>query len=69
MQHGDYKVVYAHLSKLNVEEGQTVKQGQKIGEIGSTGTSNGPHCHWEIRRISDNESIDPAPTLKKGDTV
>ena len=69
VQHGDYKVVHAHLSKISVEEGQTVKQGQKIGEIGSTGASTGAHCHWEIRRISDNESIDPAPNLNKGDKV
>ena len=69
VQHGDYKVVHAHLSKIVVEEGQTVKQGQKIGEVGSTGTSTGPHCHWEIRRISDNESVDPAPSLNKGDVV
>ena len=69
IQHGDYKVVYAHLSKINVEVGQTVKQGQKVGEIGSTGTSTGPHCHWEIRRISDNESINPTTSLKVGEVV
>lgn len=69
VQHGDYKVVHAHLSKIDVVEGQEVKQGQKIGEIGSTGSSTGAHCHWEIRRISDNESVDPAPELNKGDVV
>ena len=66
---GNYRVKYMHLSKISVSKGDTVTRGQKVGEIGSTGISTGPHCHWEIRRISDNESTDPAPSLKKGDTV
>ena len=64
-----YRTKYMHLSKISVSKGDTVKRGQKVGEIGSTGSSTGPHCHWEIRRISDNESTDPAPSLNKGDTV
>ena len=66
---GDYRTKYMHLSKIDVNKGKTVKRGDKIGEIGSTGNSTGPHCHWEIRRLSDNESCDPAPNLKKGDKV
>lgn len=66
---GDYRTKYMHLSKIQVSKGATVKQGIQIGEIGSTGNSTGAHCHWEIRRISDNESCDPAPTLMKGDKV
>ena len=64
-----YRTKYMHLSKISVSKGDTVKRGQKVGEIGSTGSSTGSHCHWEIRRISDNESTDPAPSLNKGDTV
>lgn len=64
-----YRVKYMHLSKINVKVGNIVKRGEKIGEIGSTGSSTGPHCHWEIRRLIDNESTDPAPSLQKGDTV
>lgn len=64
-----YRVKYMHLSKITVEVGQTVKRGEKVGEIGSTGSSTGAHCHWEIRRLSDNESTDPAPSLQKGDKV
>ena len=40
---------YGHLSKLNVRQGQHVRRGDKIGEIGSTGKSTGPHLHYEVR--------------------
>ncbi len=43
------QTLYAHNSKNNVIVGQAVDQGQKIGEIGSTGKSTGPHVHFEIR--------------------
>ena len=64
-----YRIKYMHLSKIDVNKGQEVKRGVKIGEIGSTGNSTGSHSHWEIRRLSDDESCDPAPSLKKGDKV
>jgi len=66
---GSYRVKYMHLSKILVSQGDTVKRGDKVGEIGSTGSSTGPHCHWEIVRISDGDSTDPAPSLKVGDKV
>ncbi len=43
-----YETLYGHCSVLNVRTGQTVKQGQKIAEVGSTGHSTGPHCHFEV---------------------
>ncbi len=43
------QTLYAHLSYNIVTEGQTVKQGQLVGLLGSTGNSTGPHVHFEIR--------------------
>ncbi len=46
---GDIETLYAHLSKINVERGQRVWRGDKIGDIGSTGVSTGPHLHYEVQ--------------------
>lgn len=39
---------YAHMSKILVKKGQKIKRGDVIGEVGSTGTSTGPHLHYEV---------------------
>ncbi|MCM1006001.1 MAG: M23 family metallopeptidase [Prevotella sp.] len=50
ISHGfNYITRYAHLSKIEVTPGQQVKRGDKIGEVGSTGKSTGPHLHYEVR--------------------
>ncbi len=59
IQHdGEYKSKYAHMSKVIVEEGDHVEQGQKIGEVGDSGGSTGPHIHFEI--LKNNTVDDPA---------
>ena len=57
----DVILVYAHCKKLYLKEGDIVKQGQEIAEVGSTGNSTGPHLHFEIRK--DGRKIDPQLVL------
>lgn len=56
-----YKTLYGHLSKISVIKGQKVVAGEKIGELGSTGRSTGPHLHYEIikhgRRINPKKYV------------
>lgn len=50
IDHGyGYTTLYAHMHLISVKEGEVVTKGQKIGEIGSTGTSTAPHLHYEVR--------------------
>lgn len=69
--YGNYVVVshsdgtstlYAHMSVRSVKEGQTVKQGQKLGEVGTTGSSTGNHLHFEVR--VNGSRVDPLKYFK-----
>ena len=53
---------YGHLSRLNVAEGQTVRKGDLIGYVGTTGRSTGPHLHYEVR-ISGT-AVNPVPYMQ-----
>ena len=58
LRHADgSRTLYGHNSSVSVSVGQTVKQGEKIANVGSTGNSTGNHLHFEIR--VDGRMIDP----------
>ena len=61
-----YQTVYGHMSAVLCVEGQEVSRGQLIGEIGSTGNSTGPHCHFEVRH--DGICLDPALFINTTDS-
>lgn len=52
---------YAHLDRIGVKVGQTVRGGQSLGTSGNTGRSTGPHLHFEVRR--NGTAVDPAGVL------
>lgn len=59
LQHGyGLSTMYVHLSRIFVEQGQEVKQGDKIAEVGMTGRATGPHLHWAM--TLHNVFLDPA---------
>ena len=64
------RTLYGHLSELYVKEGDSVRQGEVIGRVGSTGMSTGPHLHFELRLpqdggwvATDPGDLDPARSL------
>lgn len=60
--------IFMHMNKRSVQAGDMVKQGQKLGEVGSTGNSSGPHIHWQVNKgtsyASNNQAIDPLKWAK-----
>ena len=62
-----HETVYAHLSKLMVQRGQNVSQGQTIGLVGSTGWATGPHLHFEFR--VNGMQQDPMTIAKQSETI
>ena len=53
--------LYAHLSRVDVARGDRLGSGERIGLVGSTGRSTGPHLHFEVRR--DNAQVNPTSVL------
>lgn len=58
IDHGyGYKTVYAHMQKIATRKGKKVKRGDKIGYVGNTGRSVGPHLHYEVHK--DGRTVNP----------
>jgi murein DD-endopeptidase MepM/ murein hydrolase activator NlpD len=60
---GTYQSLYAHLSVVSVKQGDWVSRNSKIGEVGSTGYSTGPHLHFSVFR--NNKAINPLEVLPR----
>lgn len=65
---GQLESRYAHLSQVSVQPGEWVEQGEVIGLVGSTGTSTGPHLHFEMRQLTSQGwvAMDPSEVLEYG---
>ncbi|GGE28032.1 hypothetical protein GCM10011571_32690 [Marinithermofilum abyssi] len=65
IDHGGIQTAYAHMfwDDIQVDAGDTVKKGQRIGTMGDNGKAKGVHLHFEVRK--DGERIDPLPYLTK----
>ncbi len=58
VNHGyGYKSLYGHMVRMKVKRGQSVKRGDVLGWVGSTGKSTGPHCHYEV--VKNGVKVDP----------
>ena len=58
-----YQTLYGHLSRADVIAGQNVTSGQRLGLVGSTGRSTGPHLHYEVR--INGRPVDPRPYMNQ----
>lgn len=56
-----YETLYGHCSKITCTVGQTVKRGDEIAKVGTTGVSNGPHVHFEVKK--DGKRMNPEKVL------
>ena len=68
VQHGkERSTLYAHLSRIDVRQGQAVEQGQRVGAVGATGWATGPHLHFEFQ--VKGQHMDPLSIAKASDPV
>ena len=65
IEHGnEWATLYAHLSSIDVKEGDSVTRGQEIGKMGNTGHSTGSHLHFEMRH--NRQPVNPMAYLPEG---
>lgn len=64
IENNDVITLYAHCKTLYVKEGDSIVQGQQLGEVGSTGNATGPHLHFEIRKAG--RTVNPEYILNFG---
>ena len=68
IDHGNkHETVYAHLSRIEVKQGEKVAQGSEIGAVGQTGWATGPHLHFEFRVAG--EQVDPLAMVAQSETM
>ena len=67
-----WTTVYAHMHRVDVKQGQSVRQGEQIGQIGNTGNSSGPHLHFEVHKgkyafssSSAGNAVDPMKVAER----
>jgi len=66
--HGnDKQTLYAHLSRIEVKQGQRIEQGQRVGSVGATGWATGPHLHFEFRVRGQHQ--DPTRIARNSEAV
>jgi murein DD-endopeptidase MepM/ murein hydrolase activator NlpD len=63
----DRSTVYAHLSRIDVKKGERIEQGARIGAVGTTGWSTGPHLHFEFRVNGAHQ--DPLRIAKASESI
>lgn len=67
MHDNGLKTLYAHLSAISVKSKQSIKAGHKVGRVGTSGLSTGPHLHFGLYR--NNKPIDPLSNIKSAKNV
>lgn len=62
INHGEFETLYSHMAELpTLKVGAVVQAGDKLGQVGSTGRSTGPHLHFEV--VVNDVKVDPKPFL------
>ncbi len=68
VEHGNGKsTLYAHLSRIDVRQGQRIDQGVRVGAVGATGWATGPHLHFEFKL--HGEQVNPVAIAKSSEAI